>query len=157
MDGDYAADAAAPVDEKPIEKSFAGGGHLAEELNAACAKAAARLLSPGGDGKQEQPTAPTGNKTSNIGLIAQIESLKEEQKKQRLERKKVASELKNARRRKSRLKCKARLLSNDDLALVLAMRQETAAQREASVALESPSPGAAACSSGSSPKKPKQA
>ena len=40
------------------------------------------------------------------------------------ERKRVANELRNAQRRRRRLKHKARLLSHDDLAQVLALRQE---------------------------------
>ena len=52
--------------------------------------------------------------------------LKVQQAKAKLDRKKAASELKNAQKRKSRVMRKARELSNGDLAEVITMRQENA-------------------------------
>ena len=52
--------------------------------------------------------------------------MKAEQLHMRAERKRAAKELKNAQRRKRRLKGKARQLSNEDLLAVLLLRQEQA-------------------------------
>jgi hypothetical protein len=56
-----------------------------------------------------------------MGCIA---DLKDQQKAIRDQRKANAKSLKNAQRRKTRLKRKARELSNDDLLQVLTMREE---------------------------------
>ena len=53
-----------------------------------------------------------------------IRKLREEQIRQRIERRTLQKELKNAARRKRRLKKKARELSNKDLMEVLLMRDE---------------------------------
>ena len=53
----------------------------------------------------------------------------EAQKKMRAEKAQLAKDLKNAQRRRSRLKHKARLLSAADLASVLVLRQEEEEQK----------------------------
>ena len=58
------------------------------------------------------------------GVTRQIDDLLEEQRRIRAERAQVAKDLKNAQRRRARLKHKARLLSASDLASVLVLRQE---------------------------------
>ncbi len=58
------------------------------------------------------------------GLLAQIDALKREQTEARRVRQKIARDLRNAQRRKRRLKTKARMLTNDDLVAVLLMRRE---------------------------------
>ena len=66
-----------------------------------------------------------------------ILALREEQLRARADRKRVQKELKNAQRRKRRLKDKARQLSNTDLVEVLLMRQAEKAEpssQEAEVA-----------------------
>ena len=63
------------------------------------------------------------------GVSKQIDDLLAEQKKIRAERAQIARDLKNAQRRKARLKHKARLLSASDLASVLVLRQEEEATR----------------------------
>ena len=60
-----------------------------------------------------------------------ITTVKNEQAKLRAERKRVAAELKNAQRRKRRLRTKARQLSNEDILAVLLMRQEQGPMRAA--------------------------
>jgi hypothetical protein len=52
-----------------------------------------------------------------------VERLIQQQKEVRAERKRVAAELKNAVRRKQRLKHRARLLSSEDLLSVMNMRE----------------------------------
>ena len=59
-------------------------------------------------------------------LSTKIEEMKRQQAIMRAERKRAAKDLKNAQRRKRRLKGKARQLSNEDLLAVLLMRQEQA-------------------------------
>ena len=56
-----------------------------------------------------------------------IDDLKSEQQRLKDNKKRLAKELKNAQRRKRRLKGKARMLSNEDLLAVLLMREEGAA------------------------------
>ena len=57
-------------------------------------------------------------------MSKQIDSLLEEQRRIRAEKAAIAKELKNAQRRRARLKFKARLLTPADLASVLVLRQE---------------------------------
>ena len=58
------------------------------------------------------------------GVNRQIDDLLDEQRKIRAQRAQVAKDLRNAQRRRARLKHKARLLSASDLASVLVLRQE---------------------------------
>ena len=61
-------------------------------------------------------------------LADSILSLREEQLRMRVDRKRIQKELKNAQRRKRRLKDKARQLTNTDLVEVLLMRQAEKAE-----------------------------
>ena len=65
----------------------------------------------------------TTEHTESLGCS--IERLKEEQPRLRADRKRVAQELRNASKRKSRLRKKAHQISNDDLVAVLLMRLQT--------------------------------
>ena len=60
----------------------------------------------------------------STGVSKEIDDLLEMQKQVRAQRAQVAKDLKNAQRRKQRLKHKARLLTAADLASVLVLRQE---------------------------------
>ena len=62
-------------------------------------------------------------------MNSEIDRLLGEQRTVRNERKRVAAELKNAQRRRKRLKHCARLLSSDDLVKVLALRDEDQKQK----------------------------
>jgi hypothetical protein len=55
--------------------------------------------------------------------MSDIERLLDEQKKLRQEKRAVAKDLKNAQKRRRRLKHRARLLSNDDLLTVISLRE----------------------------------
>ena len=68
-------------------------------------------------------------------LLETISGLKEQQKQAREERKRLAKDLRNAQRRRRRLKAKARQLSNNDLLTVLTMRSE---QQEKSATVRKP-------------------
>ena len=57
-------------------------------------------------------------------MTQKIEELLEQQRQVRAQRAQVQKDLKNAQRRRARLKHKARLLSASDLASVLVMRRE---------------------------------
>lgn len=74
------------------------------------------------------------------GLLKEIESLKQAQTEARKARQKLARDLRNAQRRKRRLKVKARMLSNDDLVAVLMMRKEAAPPPAAAAPDEEPEP-----------------
>jgi len=63
--------------------------------------------------------------TVNTGLVGTIARLKHEQAEARKRRQQLTKDLRNAMRRKRRLKARARQLSNDDLVAVLLMRKET--------------------------------
>ena len=85
-----------------------------------------------------------------------IRALKAEQDTLRAERKRVAKELKSAERRKSRLKKRARQLSDGDLLLVMALRKDEAAttagrSEPADVAAVTPTTTPSGASSSSSP------
>ena len=62
--------------------------------------------------------------TPTSAVSKHIDSLLEEQRRIRAEKAAIAKELKNAQRRRARLKFKARLLTPADLASVLVLRQE---------------------------------
>ena len=57
------------------------------------------------------------------------EKLKENRNKLKLERKRVCKDLKAAQRHKARLRAKARMLTDDDIQAVIALRQREAAMR----------------------------
>jgi hypothetical protein len=61
---------------------------------------------------------------SSGGLTKQIENLKKAQQEARKARQQLSRDLRNAQRRKRRLKAKSRMLSVDDLVDVLMMRKE---------------------------------
>ena len=63
------------------------------------------------------------NGSTSEPLNRAIDRLKDEQARLRAERKRVAKELKNASKRKTRLRKRARQLSNEDLLAVLIMRR----------------------------------
>ena len=81
----------------------------------------------------------------NLGSVnASIANMRREQARVREERKRLAKEMRNAQRRKKRLKTKARQLSNDDLLAVLLMREEASADTAESTT--EPSSGSASSS-----------
>jgi len=57
-------------------------------------------------------------------VTSAIENLIEQQKAMRLERKRIAQDLRNAQKKRARLKNKARLLSTEDLLTVVALREQ---------------------------------
>lgn len=64
-------------------------------------------------------------------LAKKIEELKAERKRLQKEKKQKAQELRNAERKRQRLKSKAKQLNNNDLMEVYKLRQVEAADREA--------------------------
>jgi molecular chaperone GrpE (heat shock protein) len=85
-------------------------------------------------------------------LVKQIDDLKKQQAQARAERQKISRELRNAQRRKRRLKARARQLSNDDLVTVLLMRSDVG---EAAAAAEDAPKTPEPLAGSSSPKKAK--
>jgi hypothetical protein len=87
---------------------------------------------PPGDAHAAGAAPPAGGVTAEAAdlaaaagqdsLLDAIAALKSEQKALRTQRRQVAKDLKNAERRRSRLKKRARLLSDQDLAQVISMR-----------------------------------
>lgn len=85
-------------------------------------------------------------------LLEHIADLKNQQAAARAERKKLAKDLRNAQRRRRRLKAKARQLSNNDLLTVLTMRTV-----ESGAASSTEKPEKPASASSTSSKKTKLA
>mmetsp|Transcript_63367 Transcript_63367/g.183555 ORF Transcript_63367/g.183555 Transcript_63367/m.183555 type:complete len:167 (+) Transcript_63367:42-542(+) len=110
------------------------------------AGAAAAASSGGGDGAPPSgsppaPAAPTASAADGppepkpepapeSQLMKNITALKQEQAQLRLEKKRVAAELRNAERRKSRLKKRARQLTDGDLLQVMQIRTSEQLARE---------------------------
>ena len=63
-------------------------------------------------------------------VTSEIDELLAAQKRAREEKKRLANEMKNAKRRKQRLTKRARLLSTEDLLTVVALRESERAARE---------------------------
>ena len=73
-----------------------------------------------------KPASAPEMQSGDEGLLSSIGRLKAEQAALRAEKKKVTTELRNAEKRRARLKKKARQLSDHDLTVVLQMRSDTA-------------------------------
>ena len=119
-------DASGDAGSKDV-RSEDGASDVAGSNDASTASSSAASSSGGGDG--EGP---------HSALLAGIAKLKEEQKALRNERKRVAKELKNAEKKRSRLKAKAKQLTDEDLLQVLHLR--AAAKAEAGKASLAPPP-----------------
>ena len=97
-----AASSTGPLDEKPIG-SDADGCVAADGVT-------------GGEEPKDTAAEPS--------LLEHIAELQQRQRQAKEERKKLAKDLRNAQRRRRRLRAKARQLSNNDLLTVLTMRGE---------------------------------
>ena len=79
---------------------------------------------PGAKGKAPAEPSPAC-------LTTQIQALKKMQAEMKAAKKKATMELRNLERKRSRLCNKAKLLTDDDLVMVLKLREEKVARREA--------------------------
>ena len=109
---------------------------------------------PGGKGAADgvmkaAEDAPATPQPGSSTLDAAIEELKEQQAKLLKERKKVTSDLKNAARKRRRLKEKARNLSDADLVELMALRHK---DRKGAAVRDTPEVETSAAGSVSSPK-----
>ena len=82
---------------------------------------------PEGDSEMDPTASGSAGPEKDSALLKHIDALKEEQKKQRAERLRLAKDLKNAEKRRKRLKTKAKMLSEGDLQEVLGMRARESA------------------------------
>ncbi len=106
----------------------AGEAHDSELLQ----EATGRFLGYGeARGDEEPKEKAVRAAAAGRSIVSEIEGLRQAQKAQRAERRKLTLELRNARRKKQRLKKKADQLSNEDLITVLAMREESVRARAA--------------------------
>ena len=94
-----------------------------------------------GDDGGEKASCEKRSEKKLPSLAEKIENLKKQQAEQKLERRKVAQELKNAQRKRRRLKERARGLSDADLATVIALRASEA-DRAAGRHASNPAPAA---------------
>ena len=129
----------------PIHSKLA----MADASDASCgasspAGAAARTGDSAVQALAMQLRSGEGEPNPLASLNGSIVALREEQTRMKDERKKLAKELKNAQRRKRRLKGRARQLSNEDLLAVLLMREEAGNMGGASSSSSSGSPQKAA-------------
>ncbi len=110
----------------------AGDGEAAGEAPAA--------ESPGASAAGGAAATTAASAVGASALLSEIQRLKEEQKSLRDGRRRVAKELRNAEKRRQRLRKKARLLSDADLVQVIGMRQAAAeAQPKSSRGVPAPS------------------
>ena len=100
---------------------------------AAAAASTGIMTASAEDAANARPVAPAAAATAEP-LLAGIARLKTEQAQLRAERKRVAKELKNAERRRTRLRKQARQLSDADLVAVLQMRDTDSGTRSTSAA-----------------------
>ena len=115
-------------------------GAEADARGAAVEPAAARTPSPARASRPSLGSSPHGIRTPTklaaparhepSDLLASIERLKQEQKELKAHRKRVCVELKNAEKRRKRLRQRARQLSDADLVQVLRMRQAATASTD---------------------------
>jgi hypothetical protein len=73
------------------------------------------------------PAAAAGRDEPESPLLREIRQLRDQQKAMKAERKRIQQDLRNAEKRKTRLRKKARQLSDADLAAVISMRRDGAA------------------------------
>lgn len=132
---------------------MADDGRAEGEATVGSASAPPAVAAPPGAEATAESTPPSdGARTEEADtrlstLSARINDLKRVQAEMALSKKKAASELRNLERKRGRLAKKARLLSDDDLLLVLKLRQERSLERAAA----SGSGSTAATSEASSP------
>ena len=121
-------DAMDGTSDKDAQKA-APGAEPGEDVGSSAG--AASSAAPSGSLGAGWASVAQSGEAANATLLRQIHELRDEQHKQRLERKKVTLALRNAKRKRTRIRNKAKLLSTDDLALVMAMRTQEATEREA--------------------------
>ena len=104
---------------------------VAKAAKAKAAPSGGAATSSSSSGNQRPATfaelAQTGSERATE-VTTNIEDLIQEQKDLRASRRKLAADLRNARRKKARLQQRARTLSTEDLLTVVALREEQAAQ-----------------------------
>ena len=141
-DGD--AGGAAAADDRAFSPHLADGKR--EQLDAAAAspqtskRTAAAMAAKdtqqvkGGASSAAEPTAGERDAVADVGksMLEEISALKQKQKEARDAKNVVQRQLRNAERRRSRLKKRARLLSDGDLLAVVSMRnhERTMGQRD---------------------------
>ena len=89
--------------------------------------------------------------SSGTNLTAKIDTLRKEQQTIKAQRQQVMKELKNAQKRKRRLKARAKQLSNEDLLALMCMRQS---ESSASTAVPPEDPSGAATADGAARPDP---
>jgi uncharacterized protein (DUF3084 family) len=109
-----------PQTREVVAAELPATGHVSAPAAAAAADGAAAL--------------PAAMPASKLTLQAQIKQLKDEQVQLKQQKQKIAKELKNAQRRKFRLKKRARQLTDQDLVEVLQMRAELSQEQQAAAA-----------------------
>jgi hypothetical protein len=148
--------AAAPAETSPqpaAEESDSGGEPTAAEAlapangQAASGTEAAALLPPLGapGGSSTDPIAPPVAPAERKGkdILAEIQGLKDDQKRAREAKKQITKDLRNAEKKRQRLKKRAKQLSDGDLLAVMTLRSAEQALRRPDAGIDVSSAGSA--------------
>ena len=100
-----------------------------EQTASAASSSAHAATSIGSSTGAASPGGGAAESRSKLSLTVQIAALKQAQREAKDMKTKATKELRNAKKRKSRLVKKAKQLTTDDLAAVLECRQEAKSQR----------------------------
>ena len=138
---------AAEVPDRESSPSPEGQRSEEHELDELDESPSGKEANEGEDDVSSQPlrSRPATNKLTENEEICRLLA---EQRRVREDRKRIATELKNAQRRRKRLKHRARLLSNDDLSRVMQLREIEKAEREAKAKTSAKAVAKGASSSG---------
>ena len=145
------------MDSDAISNAEPAAVWLSEAANSEASAPASGLGHAAGDKVSAAPAATSsdgaGESASSV-ILQNIARLKKEQADIRAQRAQVAKELKNAEKKRSRLKKKAKLLSDKDLLDVLHLRTVEKADKQTAAAAEDKDTSADAAPA-ASPKKQK--
>ena len=148
-----AATPAEPTPQPDAEDSDSGGEPTAAKALAradgqAASSAEAAALPPlgGQGGSSTDPIAPHAAPAERKGkdILAEIQALKESQKRAREAKKDISKDLRNAEKKRQRLKKRAKQLSDQDLLAVMTLRSAEQALRHPDAVRDVSSTGSAA-------------
>ena len=137
--------AAAASDNSDSNGEPTAAGSVASAGGQALGDAETHALAPveGGASSSDKPSPGAAARVEQTGksILTEIQELKEQQKRAREEKKKISKDLRNAEKRRQRLKKRAKQLSDQDLLAVMTLRSAEQALRLKDADLEEPGTG----------------
>jgi len=132
-------------DARDLERRAAGtsedAGERQDPAESDRESAAAAPATPGArDGTRAEAESPVKSAGSAPSLSSRIDGLKAEQTALLLQKKRLAKDLRNAERKRRRLKQKAKTLSDEDLVQLLALRQKPTSKNMCEIEAAPPAP-----------------